>query len=207
MSTIRSNQVGHDDHIDERVVANAFLVKKVKTHAAIDAKQSGREAFALDMAENLLYMTPIMDSPSLIHTHAKIILGGGIITNASQKKPRFIFANLYPESAQSSISEYWYTLQVAIDNQWTPDKFTETLMRVPISQFPTVFPLNAENPVRDKQVRNAFIAAADDGISVCLSRKGEFNGFEDISEPTQCLIIPDGDRRFRIVLNPPAEHA
>ena len=207
MSTSRSNQAAHDDQIDERAVENAFLAKKERTHAAIDAKQRGRGAFAIDMAENLTYMKPIMNNPALIHTHAQIILGGGLITNASQKKPRFIFANLYPHSAQSSVSEYWYTLQVAIDKRWTPIEFTETLMKVPVSEFPTVFPLNAENPIRDKQVRNAFIAAADDGISVCLSRKGEFNGFENIAVPTQCMIIPDGDRRFRLVLNPTAELA
>ena len=60
-----------------------------------------------------------------------------------------------------------------------------------------------ELPPQVPQPKNHHLGQRDKPFS----RNIELDGFEDIAVPTQCLIIPDGDRRFRIVLNPTAELA
>jgi len=189
-----------DKEYDEvAAVGEAFARKQALTDAAIVVETTRREEFAKDLALNMTYMRNIGNNPHLIHIHAKIILDGQPYTNASQKRPRFIFANLYPERSQPSVSTYWYAVQVALKHQWDEARFIEELMEVSVYSFKEAYSIDSENKIKQAKKPMAKLSPNDDGgVMVLFPKDGEFNGFNSISEPTLCVIEPAGKRRVTI---------
>ncbi len=187
---------------EEAAVARAYARKQVETEVAVDLELTRREAFATDLAKNMTYMKNIGNNPHLIHLHAKIILGGKPYTNARQKKPRFVFANLYPERSQPCLSVYWYAVQVALSNNWDEQTFIRQLMRVSVYNFKTEFALVTDKPIKNPSKPSGRITAEDGEVLMALFPKvGEFHGFESLEEPVLCIAEPVGPRRvvFRAV--------